>query len=51
MCDDHPKEMGEDDVSMMPLSVLYNIDGKPVWHASGWHDNEEVLEQTKGLLK
>lgn len=51
MCDDHPKEMKEYDVHMMPLSVLYDINGNPVWHASGWHDKREVLKQVKGILE
>ena len=43
--------MKEYNVAMMPLSVLYAINGKPVWHASGWHSTEEVLKQVKGILK
>lgn len=50
-CDDHRTEMIKYDVHMMPLSILYDQNGVPVWNASGWHNYEHVQKEILNILK
>lgn len=50
LCHDHMELMKEYDVTMMPLSILYNVDGTVVWHAKGSHNNEKVKNAIESVL-
>jgi hypothetical protein len=50
-CDDHVEEMIKYDARVMPLSILYDQNGVPVWHASGWHNYDQVQKEILNILK
>jgi thioredoxin-related protein len=46
---EHRDIMLKHKVEMMPLSILYNVDGEEVWSVSGFHDSEIVEDELKKI--